>query len=164
MKSQAVLIHNGLNPDKTDFIIEDHNLIGSHSVETGVSHLYKCVVILSEENDNELTITTKALKEIAQSCDVLITDMGCDVHNHSLKTSKVYEGFEIQKMNIKKKIIGFFSSQALAEKRIKESETTALIGDYSTYAVEQKESLWVVYGEEKISDELQKELDNLFNN
>jgi hypothetical protein len=97
MKSKAVLIHNSLTPDNTDFILESHNLIGSHSKETGKHHLYKCVVILSEENDDELSITTEALKEIAQSCDTLITDMGCDVHSHSLKTSKVYEGFKIQK-------------------------------------------------------------------
>lgn len=98
MKSQAVLIHMGLTPDKTDFILENHNLIGSHSKEAGKTRLYKTVVILSEENDDELSITTAALKEIAQSCDTLITNMGCDVARWSLKNIKAYEGFEIKRL------------------------------------------------------------------
>jgi hypothetical protein len=95
-----------------------------------------------------------------------ITDI--DGHRFNLKMLG-YEDSEIEELDRKrskaiedKKVIGFFKTQQLAENKIIELYKNISEGDSSTFFVEKEESIFVVYGIIKRSEELQKQLDEMF--
>ncbi len=87
MKSKEVLIEIGLGVDQYPadacFSEGKNNWIGTYSEDN------RAVCIMSEDNDGELTLDREMLLEIAEKTDLLITNMGCEVHSVAYKNMKL---------------------------------------------------------------------------
>lgn len=99
MKSEEVLNTMGIEKDTypADAVFERFNLIGTYSKDR------KTVCLMIEDNVDEVLqedienciLGMEAVKEIALTVDNLITNFGCAVHSHTLKSNKAFDNFKI---------------------------------------------------------------------
>lgn len=92
MKATEILQMAGITPDTypADACIGDE-LMGTYSQDRRII----CLTIA--DNDREM-ITREEIKEIAYTCQILITDMGAAVHTYDMKNTKPYKNLEIIKI------------------------------------------------------------------
>lgn len=95
LKSAKVLKELGIDPD--DYPADacfDPNYIGTYSKDR------KTVCIMMDDNVSIDGILPKdVVREIAYTCTKLITDFGCEVHSHTMKTVKPFSQLTIEKVS-----------------------------------------------------------------
>lgn len=100
MKSEKVLLSMGIEPD--DYPADacfGTEIIGTYSKDR------QTVCIMAEDNLTEeeqtkfsnWSLGKDVIEEIAYTCKKLITNFGCDVHSHTMKTVKPFNNLKIVK-------------------------------------------------------------------
>lgn len=92
MRSTEILIGKGIAPDKYPADAIFNSFIGTYSEDR------QTVCIMAEDNASpeeieqliNCNIDRDTIKEIAYTVKVLITNMGADVHRHTMKNNKPF--------------------------------------------------------------------------
>jgi hypothetical protein len=99
LKSEEILLLMQIEPDDYPADACFGNLIGTYSKDR------QTVCIMAEDNLTETeqkrflnwSLGKDVIEQIAYSCKKLITNFGCDVHSHTMKTVKPFNNLKIYK-------------------------------------------------------------------
>lgn len=91
MYSEHILSSKGITPDPYPADAVFGQFIGTYSQDR------QTVCIMAEDNPETLSIDKETVKEIAYTARTLITNLGCDIHSHTLKTANPFKGLKIER-------------------------------------------------------------------